>query len=191
MLDTGQQINGINAGHCRLAKGYIQIYTGNGKGKSTAALGLAFRAMGCGLKTYIGQFMKGRQYGELEAAKTLYPYITIEQYGRDIFIHAQNPPLEEDLQLSRDGLSRSLKAMLSGGYDVIILDEIITAHYFHLVSLIELMDMIAAKPERVELVLTGRYTPPELIASADLVSEVVEVKHYYQQGVTARRGIEH
>ncbi|HEX79283.1 MAG TPA: cob(I)yrinic acid a,c-diamide adenosyltransferase [Dehalococcoidia bacterium] len=174
-----------------MIKGYVQVYTGNGKGKSTAALGLALRAMGYGLKTYIGQFMKGQHYGELEASKILFPYITIEQYGRDTFIHVQNLPPEEDLRLSRDGLNKACKAMLSGEYDVIILDEIITAHYFRLVSLPDIMHIIADKPEQVELVLTGRYAPLELMAAADLVSEIAEVKHYYQQGISARRGIEH
>lgn len=191
MLQTGQHTTDEQAKTCRLVKGYVQVYTGNGKGKSTAALGLAFRAMGRGLKTYIGQFMKGQHYGELEAAKILLPHITIEQYGRDTFIHIQNPPPEEDLRLSHDGLNKSRKAMFSGDYDVVILDEIITAHYFHLVSLAEIMDMVANKPEQVELVLTGRYAPPELIAAADLVSEIVEVKHYYRRGIYARRGIEH
>ncbi len=191
MSDTKQQIIRQKAKSCRLAKGYVQIYTGNGKGKSTAALGLAFRAMGRGLKTYIGQFMKGQHYGELEAAKTASPHITIEQYGKDTFIHVQNPPPIEDLRLSRKGLVIARESMLSGSYDVVILDEIITAHYFHLVSLAEMMEIISSKPETVELVLTGRYAPPELIAAADLVSEIVEVKHYYQQGISSRKGIEH
>lgn len=191
MLQTGQHTAGEQAQSCRLTKGYVQIYTGNGKGKSTAALGLAFRAMGCGLKTYIGQFMKGQHYSELEAARMTRPYITIEQYGKDTFIYVKNPPAEEDLRLCREGLATARKAMLSGVYSVIILDEIITTHYFHLVSLAEIEAIIADKPEEVELVLTGRYAPPELIAAADLVSEIAEVKHYYQQCVVARRGIEH
>jgi cob(I)alamin adenosyltransferase len=175
----------------RLAKGYVQIYTGNGKGKSTAALGLAFRAMGQGLRTYIGQFMKGQCYSELKAAKMVSPYVTIEQYGKDVFIHVRKPPPEEHLQLVREGLTRAREAMLSGSYDIIILDEIITAHYFNLVSLTEIESLIADKPMEVELVFTGRYAPPELVAVADLVSEIVEVKHYYQQGVIAREGIEY
>lgn len=191
MLRTRQQTIGEQTKACRLTKGYVQIYTGNGKGKSTAALGLAFRAMGCGLKTYIGQFMKGKHYSELEAARMTHPYVTIEQYGKDTFIYVKNPPAEEDLRLCTEGLAAARKAMLSGIYSVVILDEIITAHHFHLLSLAEIEAVIADKPEEVELVLTGRYAPPELIAAADLVSEIVEVKHYYQQCVIARRGIEH
>jgi cob(I)alamin adenosyltransferase len=191
MSNTEQQIIGGEAKSCCLTKGYVQVYTGNGKGKSTAALGLAFRAMGQGLKIYIGQFMKGHHYGELESARKAYPGIVIEQYGKDAFIHAQNPPSEEDLRLSQEGLTRAREAMLSGIYSVVILDEIITAYNFHLVSLAEIEAVIADKPEEVELILTGRYAPLELISAADLVSEIVEVKHYYQQGVSARKGIEY
>jgi len=173
-----------------LGKGYVQVYTGNSKGKTTAALGLAFRAMGQGLKTYIGQFMKGQHYGELEAAKMVHPYITIEQYGRNGFIHIQNPPQKDDVQMAQEGLAKAKEAMFSGKYNVIIFDEIITAHYFHLVSLEEMLEIIAYKPEGMEAVFTGRYASPELIVAADLVTEMVEVKHYYQRGVVARDGIE-
>ena len=173
-----------------LRKGYVQVYTGNSKGKTTAALGLAFRAMGRGLKTYIGQFMKGQHYGELEAAKMVHPYITIEQYGKDSFIHVQNPPRKDDFQMAQEGLARAREAMLSGEYDLIIFDEITTAHYFHLVSLKDMLEIITYKPDGVEVVFTGRYAPPEVIAAADLVTEMVEVKHYYQKGIEAREGIE-
>jgi len=173
-----------------LGKGYVQIYTGNSKGKTTAALGLAFRAMGRGLKTYIGQFMKGQHYGELEAAKRMHPYITIEQYGKDSFVHVQNPPRKDDVQMAQEGLARAQEAMFSGEYDLIVLDEISTAHYFHLVSLKDMLEIIACKPDGVEVVFTGRYAPPEVIAAADLVTEMVEVKHYFQKGVEAREGIE-
>ena len=173
-----------------LGKGYIQVYTGNSKGKTTAALGLAFRAAGQGLKTYIGQFMKGQHYGELEAAKMIHPYITIEQYGKDTFIHIQNPPQGEDVRREKRGLARAIAAMLSGEYDVIVFDEIITACYFGLISLEDMLEIIANKPEGMEIVFTGRYAPPEVIAAADLVTEMVEVKHYYQNGVEAREGIE-
>jgi len=186
-----QQINGRQAKSRKLTKGYVQVYTGNGKGKSTAALGLAFRAMGRGLKTYIGQFMKGCYYGELEAAKMVSPYITIEQYGRDTFVQVKSPPPEEDLRLAQEGLARAREAMLCGGYSIVILDEIITAHCFNLVSLAEIEGIIASKPEMVELVFTGRYAPPEVIAAANLVSEITEVKHYYRRGIYAREGIEH
>ena len=173
-----------------LGKGYVQVYTGNGKGKTTTALGLAFRAMGHGLKTYIGQFMKGQFYGELKAAEMVHPYITIEQYGKDTFIHVTEPPHEDDVRMAREGLARAISAMLSGEYDLIVLDEITTAHHFHLISLKELLEVIACKPDGVEVVFTGRYALPELIAAADLVTEMMEVKHYYQNGVEARDGIE-
>lgn len=173
-----------------LGRGYVQVYTGNCKGKTTAALGLAFRAAGHGLRTYIGQFMKGRHYGELEAAKMMQSYITIEQYGKPGWVHVQNPPRENDIQVAQGGLMRAKKAMLSGEYDIVVFDEINTAYYFHLVSLEDMLDIIASKPDGVEVIFTGRYAPPELIAAADLVTEMVEVKHYYQRGVQARDGIE-
>ena len=173
-----------------LGKGYVQVYTGNGKGKTTAALGLALRAAGRGLKTYIGQFMKGQHYGELEAVKKVQPFITIEQYGKDTFIHVQDPPLEEDVRMAQDGLARARRAMCSGEYGIVVFDEIITSHWFHLVSLTEMLEVIRSRPEGVEVVFTGRYAPPELIAAADLVTEMRELKHYSTEGVTARDGIE-
>jgi cob(I)alamin adenosyltransferase len=174
-----------------LGKGYVQVYTGNGKGKTTAAFGLAFRAVGEGLKTYIGQFMKGQHYSELEAAKMVQPYITIEQYGSKGFIHVRMPPQEEDVQMAEEGLARAREAMLSREYDIVVFDEITTAYYFNLISLKDMLDLVSLKPYGVEVVFTGRYAPPELIDVADLVTEMVEVKHYYQQGIAARRGIEH
>jgi len=173
-----------------LGKGYVQVYTGNCKGKTTAALGLAFRAMGRGLKTYIGQFMKGQQYGELEAAKLVKPYITIEQYGKKDFIHVKNPPDQEDVRMAQEGLEKAGQAMLKGNYNIVVFDEIITAHYFHLISIDDMLDIVKNKPDSVEVILTGRYAPKELIDAADLVTEMVEIKHYYQQGVNARDGIE-
>ena len=125
-----------------ISKGYVQVYTGNCKGKTTAALGLAFRAMGRGYKTYIGQFMKGQAYGELQAAAMVKPYITIEQYGKDTFIHVQNPPHAEDVSMAQDGLARGHAAMLSGEYAIIVFDEIVTAHYFNLISLEEMLNII-------------------------------------------------
>jgi cob(I)alamin adenosyltransferase len=173
-----------------LGKGYFQVYTGNGKGKTTAALGLAFRAMGRGLRTYIGQFMKGQDYGELDAAKMVHQYITIEQYGRDTLIHVQNPPDGADVSMARAGLAKAQEAMLSGKYDIVVFDEINTAHYFNLLSLQEMLDIVSLKPDNVELIFTGRYAPSEIIARADLVTEMVEVKHYHQKGISARDGIE-
>jgi len=173
-----------------LGKGYFQIYTGNGKGKTTSALGLAFRAMGRGKRTYIGQFMKGQYYGELKAAEMTGQYITIEQYGKDTFIHVQNPPHEEDVLMAQEGLKKAVSAMLSGDYDIVVFDEIITSHYFHLISIKKMLEVVHSKPDGVEIIFTGRYAPPELIEAADLVTEMVEVKHYYTKGVNAREGIE-
>jgi cob(I)alamin adenosyltransferase len=173
-----------------LVKGYTQVYTGNCKGKTTAAMGLAFRAMGSGMKTYIGQFMKGQVYGELESARMVAPYITIEQFGRKDLVHVKNPPLAEDVRMAADGLAKSRQALLSGDYDIVVFDEILTAHDFNLVSVEDILDLVKIKPECVELVLTGRYAPQEVIDAADLVTEMVEIKHYYRHGVEARRGIE-
>ncbi len=173
-----------------IKKGYVHVYTGNGKGKTTAALGLAFRAMGRGLKTYVGQFMKGQHYGELKSAEMVSPYITIEQYGKDTFIHVVNPPHEEDVQMARTGLEKTKKAMFSGEYDIVIFDEINTANYFNLISTEDMLEIIKSKPDGVEVIFTGRYAPPEVIEEADLVTEMVEVKHYYNQGTPARDGIE-
>lgn len=173
-----------------LGKGYVQVYTGNCKGKTTAALGLAFRAAGEGIKTYIGQFMKGEHYGEIRAAKIMQPYITIEQYGKPGWVHTECPPNEEDVWMAKDGLRRAKDAMLCGNYDIVVFDEIITAHFFQLVSLEEILEIIRSKPDGVEIIFTGRYAPPELIEVADLVTDMVEVKHYYHKGIKARVGIE-
>ena len=173
-----------------LGKGYVQVYTGNGKGKTTAALGLAFRALGCGLKTYIGQFMKGQTYSELDAVKKVPNFITIEQYGNVDFTNTKDPPKPENLKSAKAGLAKAKKAMLSGRYNIIILDEINTAYFFHLITIDEMMDFVKAKPDGVELVFTGRYAPKELIEAADLVTEMVEIKHYYKTGTISRKGIE-
>jgi cob(I)alamin adenosyltransferase len=173
-----------------IGKGYVQVYTGNGKGKTTAALGLAFRAMGRGLHSYIGQFMKGQFYGELNAAKMTADFITIEQYGKDTFIHVKNPPDIEDVSMAQAGLAKARLAMLSGRYDIVVMDEICTAYFFHLITIKEILEIIAQKPGGVELIFTGRYAPKELLDRANLVTEMTEVKHYYPQGIPARDGIE-
>ena len=170
--------------------GYIQLYTGNGKGKTTAALGLALRAAGHGLKTYIGQFLKGQAYGELEAARRLAPLITIEQFGRSGFIHVTENPEDEDIGRAKRGLEKCLRAMLSGKYRLVVLDEICVALHFRLLGEKEVHDFLAQKPGDVEVVLTGRYAPPYLLRRADLVTEMKEKKHYFAKGVRARAGIE-
>lgn len=173
-----------------IGKGCVQVYTGNGKGKTTAALGLAFRAMGGGLRTYFGQFMKGTKYSELSSAAMVSDHITIEQYGKDRFIHVKNPPAEEDVLDAHAGLDRVRTVMKSGDYDIIVCDEILTSFTFNLVTVEEILGLMREKPDGVELVLTGRGAPPEVIEAADLVTEMTEVKHYYTQGIQARVGIE-
>jgi cob(I)alamin adenosyltransferase len=172
----------------KLQKGYLQVYTGDGKGKTCAALGLALRASGHGMHTYIGQFMKGTHYGEMEALRD-HRYITIEQYGGERCIRRADVTAEHIAQAKR-GLKHARDAMLSEKYDVIILDEINVTLWFGLLSIEEVLALIEQRPERVELVLTGRRAPEQLIEMADLVTEMREVKHYFQHGVPARDGIE-
>ena len=169
-------------------KGYIHVYTGNGKGKTTAAFGLALRAAGAGLKVYIAQFVKGRKYSELKALDKLSEFITIKQYGRGCFIYRE--PEKEDIQAAQEGLREVREIMRSGKYQMIILDEANIATYYNLFSVDELLDFIRAKPEEVELIITGRKADPRVIEKADLVTEMKEIKHYYQKGVQARDGIE-
>lgn len=170
--------------------GCIQVYTGNGKGKTTAALGLALRAAGHGLKTFIGQFLKARPSGEIEAVKRLSPLIRIEQFGREGFILVKDGPDDEDVSKARAGLARSLQAMLSREYRIVVLDEINTAVHFGLIPESEVLELLARKPKDVEVVLTGRYAPDSFIEIADLVTEMAERKHYHSRGVKAREGIE-
>lgn len=172
----------------RLPRGYVQVYTGDGKGKTTAALGLALRASGRGLHTYIGQFMKGQRYGELQALRD-HPYITLEQYGEVHHIY-RDTVTEEDIAKARQGLERAREAMLSGKYDIVVLDEVNVSIWFGLLEAEDVLALLDQKPEHVEVVLTGRRAPQALIDRADLVTEMREVKHYYQHGVKARVGIE-
>ena len=174
----------------KLKQGFVQIYTGNGKGKSTAAIGQAVRAAGFGLKTYIAQFMKEYPYNESISLKHLSEWITIEQFGGDEFVYKKELPGGDELAKAQKGLLTAREKMLSGNYDLIILDEAIVAIYFKLLEIQVLVELIKIKPENVELILTGRYCPEELIELADLVTEMKEVKHYYQKGIISRRGIE-
>lgn len=174
----------------KLQQGFVQIYTGNGKGKSTAAIGQAVRAAGFGLKSYIAQFMKEYPYNELISLKHLSEWIAIEQFAGDDFVYKKELPGEEELGKARNGMLAAKEKMLSSDYDLIILDEVIVAMYFKLIQLKDVIEFIKLKPDNVELILTGRYCPEELIEFADLVTEMKEVKHYYQKGVLTRKGIE-
>jgi cob(I)alamin adenosyltransferase len=170
-----------------MTQGFIQVYTGNGKGKTTAALGLALRAAGAGKKVFIAQFVKGMHYSELNILPTL-PGITVKQYGRKCFIREK--PVQEDYLLARSGLEECAGILLSGEYDIVILDEANIALYYGLFSIEELKSVIVKRASHTELVITGRYAPPALIEMADLVTEMKEIKHYYTRGVEARLGIE-
>ena len=153
-------------------QGRVQVYTGDGKGKTTAALGLALRAAGHGLATYFGQFLKGRPTGELRAARRLHPHLKVEQFGRKDFLRPDGDPDQEDIDRARRGLARCRRAMRSGRYRIVVLDA------------------LDERPAEVEVVLTGRGAPPAFLRRADLVTEMKERKHYSARGVRARTGIE-
>jgi cob(I)alamin adenosyltransferase len=170
-------------------KGFIHIYTGNGKGKTTAALGLALRAVGAGKKVFFGQFVKGKSYSEIEAIKKYIPGIIIKQYGLGCFI--VKSPTRQDIRAAREGLTEVSEIMEAGAYDVVVLDEACIALFYNLFSVNDLVKAIRKKKEETELIITGRYAPPELIELADLVTDMKEIKHYYTTGVEARKGIEY
>ncbi|QHI71422.1 cob(I)yrinic acid a,c-diamide adenosyltransferase [Aminipila terrae] len=170
-----------------MEKGYIQVYTGNGKGKTTAAFGLALRAAMSGKKVYIGQFIKGMAYEETKCTE-LIPEIKIEQYGTGCLV-GRNPD-EDDRKRAKAGLDCCQKALSSGEYDVVVMDEITIALYFHLLSEEEIISVVQSKHDKTEVVLTGRYATEKIIDMADLVSEIKEIKHYYSQGVMSRKGID-
>jgi cob(I)alamin adenosyltransferase len=170
-------------------KGYVQVYTGNGQGKTTAALGQALRALGHGKKVLVIQFMKGRKYGEVICAEQCLPNLTVRLCGLDSFVMRGNPA-PVDVELARQGLDLARNAILSGDYDMVILDEINVAMDFGLVPVESVVSMLKHKPAGVDVILTGRYAPKEIIEIADTVSEVKEIKHHYAQGIKERAGIE-
>ena len=169
-------------------KGYVHVYTGNGKGKTTAALGLIVRACGAGLRVYLGQFIKKRHYSEIKTLKDRFPEVTIEQYGRGCFIKGKPSP--QDIKAAQDGMKKLRKAMLSGKHDIVIADEANIAVSFDLFPVEDIIRLIDEKPENVELILTGRGAHRRLIDRADLVTEMKDIKHYLDKGVASRRGIE-
>lgn len=191
-------------------KGYVQVYTGNGKGKTTAAIGLAIRALGAGKKVMFLQFMKAKAYSEHKILPNISPNLTLETVGKPFFVVKEGAmpeeelakwrkkavifppgkPPQEYLEIVAGGIKRAKEVITSGEYDLVVLDEINVALHFELVTWEQVQDLIDSKPEHVELVLTGRGAIPELLERADLVTEMREVKHYYTQGVEARVGIE-
>ena len=169
-------------------KGYLQVYTGNGKGKTTAALGLSLRAAGAGMKVYIAQFLKQGDYSEIKALERFSDAIVLEQFGLGQFVKGQ--PTQAEIDAARDGLDKARQQLSSGDYDMVILEEANIAAAVGLFSVKDLMDVIQQRPDHVELVITGRSAAPEVMEKADLVTEMRAVKHYYDQGVQARIGIE-
>lgn len=171
----------------------IQVYTGDGKGKTTAALGLALRAAGHSVRTLFIQFMKSHDcgYGEHESIKLLYPYIELHAFGRECFVSKENPnQLDRDYAL--DAFDFFKKSLKTGNYRIFILDEICVALDYGLIPIIELVKLLRnIDKDEVEVVLTGRYAPKELLEVADLVTEFREVKHYYaKEGIMGRKGID-
>ncbi len=172
-------------------EGRFQLYTGNGKGKTTAALGLAVRAACSGMKVYIGQFMKGQDYSELALPERFPETITMEQYGTPKLLCKGEKPSTEDLVAAQNGLIKLMEAMLSGRFDVIIADELNVTVYLGLLDKEDVLEVLRKRPDNVELVVTGRYAPDSFVELADLVTEMREVKHYYEtENLLARKGIE-
>ena len=173
----------------KLEKGLVQVYTGDGKGKTSAAFGLALRAVGRGFKVYIIQFIKGGfDYGELYVVKRI-PNLELKAFGKGKFV-TYVTPTGDDIKLARDAFKQAAKVVNSDKYDVVILDEINVALHLKLIRMREVVDLIRKKPEQVELVLTGRNAPTEIIKLADLVTEMREAKHPYAKGVPPRKGID-
>ena len=169
--------------------GLIMVFTGDGKGKTTAAVGQAVRALGHGYRVYMIHFMKGRDYGEFLALEKM-PGLTLVRAGRDCFVSREDPD-PVDVDLARDGFARAGKAIRGGEYDLVVLDEINVAVDFGLIEADELIELLRVKPEHVTVVLTGRGASQELVKMADMVSEVLAIKHHYEQGADCMLGIEY
>lgn len=170
-----------------MEKGYVHVYTGNGKGKTTAALGLSLRAISAGKKVFFGQFIKGMDYSELESQKYL-PNFKIQQFGRDCFIYKD--PTDEDIRIAREGLEICRQILNSNEYDIVVLDELNIATYYKLFSPDEVIEILKNRNPHIEVIITGRYADEKIIEFADLVTEMKEIKHYYYKGIEARKGIE-
>lgn len=169
-------------------KGYVQVYTGNGKGKTTAALGISVRCACAGGKVLIGQFLKGQEYSELKIPDH-FKTIVMKQFGTPEFVKGE--PSDEAKQQAREGLEYMKKEMLTESYDMIVFDEINNSLDIGLLDIDDAIDIIDSKPTNTEIVFTGRGCPKEIIDRADLVTEMREIKHYYQVGVNARKGVEY
>jgi cob(I)alamin adenosyltransferase len=174
----------------KTTKGLVIVITGNGKGKTTAAFGQALRAIGQGYKVFVLQFMKGRKYGEFIAAEKYLPNLTIRMSGLDSFVMRDNPAAI-DIEMAQKGLDAARKAITSGKYNMVILDEINVALDFKLIKLKNVIELIKNKPPALDLILTGRYASAEIIKLADTVSEIKEIKHHYAAGIKDRAGIEY
>jgi len=172
----------------RLSAGYVHVYTGDGKGKTTAAIGLAIRAAGAGLRVLFTQFIKGSASSEIDALKMFSDQITVRHYGRGRFI--RDDSCSEDRDAAENGLAEINQALSEEDYDMIVLDEANMAVQCHLFSIDRLIDLIVSKPPGVEMVITGRDAHPSLLEYADVVTEMKEIKHYYRKGIMARVGIE-
>ena len=193
-----------------ITKGYVQVYTGDGKGKTTAAIGLAVRAIGAGKKVLFLQFMKSKIYSEHKILENLSENLILEttgkpffiaeagmlseeqlaKWGEEVVVFPQGKPPKDYIALMKTGVERARVAVVSGTYDVVILDEINVAMFFGVVATKDVLAIIKGKNPSTELILTGRNAPQEILACADLVTEMKEIKHYYKQGVEARLGIE-
>jgi cob(I)alamin adenosyltransferase len=171
-----------------MRRGYVQVYTGNGKGKTTAALGLAMRSVGAGHRVFIAQFIKKRRCSEHVLLDELRDRITLRQYGTGFLMGKK--PSKAAVRAARTGYEEVREALFSKQYDVVILDEANVAVRYGLITAQDLLELMALKPNKVELVITGRYADDRIVEAADLVTEMREVKHYREKGVSARRGIE-
>lgn len=173
-----------------MEQGQFQIYTGDGKGKTTAAIGLAIRALGAGYRVYMGQFIKDMEYHEIKLLRQ-FPGMTVELYGTGKGCLIDKEPHIEDRNAAKNGVFRAMEALVSGRYDLVILDEINVAWQLHLVEEEEMLQLAEARPEHTELVFTGRGCPKSVLDRADLITQMTQVRHYYEtKGLLARDGIE-
>ena len=169
-------------------EGKVQLYTGDGKGKTTAAVGQAIRALGHGHRVLLVQFLKGRPSGEVKILGEM-KNVTVERFGSSKFVCGK--PTPEDTELAKKGFERAREAVLSGDYELVILDEINLLIDYNMIDVSQVVDLIKKRPKGVELILTGRNAHPRIVDAADLVSEIRDVKHYYERGIAARPGVEY